>query len=151
MKEFDGHIKPFLTTLGALISAKLGILAPIIYTLVLAMLIDYITGMIASAMDEGLSSKKGIKGILKKTGYICVVAVAMITDWLIVYITQNLGIDLPMKTFVGALVCVWLILNELVSIIENLGRAGTPLPKFLIDIVSILKKKIEDKGENDNA
>ena len=61
----------------------LGALAVPLCILVVAMIIDYATGMISAWIERTLSSRKGINGIVKKVSYMALVAVAMGVDWLI--------------------------------------------------------------------
>lgn len=121
--------------------------------LTLVMIIDYITGMLA-AKKEGLehpnderygwSSKRSIQGIYKKTGYVVIVLVAVITDYLIYIISEEIFSVTYSQTIFGILVSVWLILNELISILENSGRMGAQLPEFFKKVLSELKKSVED-------
>lgn len=116
---------------------------------------DYITGMLASkreALDHpddpayGWSSRRGAEGIIKKVGYLCVIAVAMVVDYLILRVAAEAGFEVAAKAFFGLLVAVWYILNELLSIIENAGRMGAPVPEWLMKYVSVLKNKIDSQG-----
>lgn len=118
----------------------LGIVAVPIIILVIAMIIDYITGMMSAWLNAELSSKKGIKGIVKKVSYLALVAVAMIVDWLIFQGLQQINVDLHYSVFFAVLVTVWLIINELISVLENLSRMGVPIPNFLKKIIDRLKK-----------
>ena len=125
--------------------------------LTVVMIIDYITGMLA-AKKEGLehpkderygwSSKKSIQGIYKKAGYVVIVLVAVITDYLIYIISEEIFSVTYSQTIFGILVSVWLILNELISILENSGRMGAQLPEFLKKVLSELKKGIEDSEKH---
>lgn len=142
----------------AWLSAKLGLLGPVLLILAGAMVLDYLTGMAASKYEAlehpedpsyGWSSKRGAEGILKKFGYLCVIAVAMIVDYIILHVAAEVGITLSLKAFFGLLVTVWYILNELLSIIENAGRMGAPVPEWLTKYVAVLKNKIDSQGEGE--
>ena len=111
----------------------------VLLVLAVAMVIDYITGMLASkteAIDHpddsayGWNSKKGAKGIIKKVGYLCIIAVAMMVDWVILHVASDLGLEITLKAFFGIMVAVWYLLNEALSIIENAGRMGAPVPDW---------------------
>ena len=139
----------------AWLSAKLGILFPVMCVLMGVMVIDYITGIFASKKESlehpddpayGWSSKKGAAGIIKKVGYLCVIAAAMVVDFLILRVAAETGFEVSAKAFFGLLVAVWYILNELLSIIENAGRMGAPVPEWLMKYVSVLKNKIDSQG-----
>ena len=137
-----------------LLIRKMEIIGPILIILLLLMSLDYISGMLA-ARKEGLehpdnkkygwNSKKGILGIYKKIGYVFTVLVAMSVDYIIYRYTQGIGLEYETKTFFGELVSVWFSLNEILSILENVGRMGVTLPDFLMNVLSELKKGINNK------
>lgn len=114
--------------------------------LVAVMVIDYITGMIEAWVNHTMSSRVGIVGIVKKVAYLFVVAVAVVADWVIQEAAGRAGIEMGGFYAFGLIVTVWLILNECISILENLAELGVPLPEFLIRLIRRLKKTAEDKG-----
>ena len=128
----------------------LGIVAVPIIILIVAMIIDYITGMMSAWLNAELSSKKGIKGIVKKISYLALVAVAMIVDWLICCGLQQINVNIKYSVFFAVLVAVWLIINELISVLENLSRMGVPIPNFLKKLIDRLKNTVDEKGDNKN-
>lgn len=128
----------------------LGIVAVPIIILIIAMIIDYVTGMMSAWLNSELSSKKGIKGIVKKISYLALVAVAMIVDWLIFQGLQQINVDLHYSVFFAVLVTVWLIINELISVLENLSRMGVPIPNFLKNLINRLKATVDDRGDDKN-
>lgn len=140
-------VKAVLSGIVAAISAKLGILGPMLLALTGVMVVDYITGMLASRKENTISSRVGMWGIVKKLLYIVVVGVGMLMDWLILTTAESMGVYIPLATFFGLLVAVWLIINELISILENLTRLGTPMPGFLLTIVQHFKVAVESKGD----
>lgn len=142
------------TTFKGLIAAVLGgvtaylhMIAVPLLMLVLVMCIDYLTGMIKAWFRSELSSKVGFKGIVKKVCYLLVVCVAAVVDWLIASGLQQVGIKVEVTFAFGVIVTIWLIINELISILENLAKIGVPLPKFLINIVNKLQLAVEDNAE----
>jgi toxin secretion/phage lysis holin len=99
--------------------------------------IDYITGVIAAAINKQLSSKVGASGILKKVLIMFIIVVAALIDYVIkTYVDAQLAVCL-------AATCFFYAGNELLSILENLGRAGVPYPDKLKDIILLLNKKAE--------
>lgn len=145
-----------LTAVGAFLSAKLGIVFPILCILAGMMVFDYLSGMAASKAEAlehpgdfnyGWSSKKGARGILKKVGYLCVIAAALVLDYILVQVSNSLDFEMPLKALFGLLVAVWYLLNELLSIIENAGRMGAPVPEWLRKYISVLRDKIDKKAE----
>lgn len=133
----------FSAAIAALMS-YLGVIAIPVVVLMAAMITDYITGMAAAWHNKKLSSKKGLSGIIKKISYLILVCVGMFVDWVIYYGIQAVGVDLGYTFFFGVLVTIWLIINELISILENLENIGVPMPAFLIQIVSKLKVTAEN-------
>ena len=117
--------------------------------LVAVMILDYVTGMADAWAARELSSKTGLLGIVKKLCYLVAVAVAVVVDWVIQSVAAKAGLDMGNFYAFGLLVTVWLILNELISILENLSTLGVPLPEFLMKIIEKLKKTAEEKGEGE--
>lgn len=147
------EVKTIQVVVSAVITGLLyylGIVAVPIIILIVAMIIDYITGMMSAWLNSELSSKKGIKGIVKKISYLALVAVAMIVDWLIFQGLRQINIDMKYSVFFAVLVAVWLIINELISVLENLSRMGVPIPNFLKKIIDRLKNTVDEKGDGKN-
>ena len=145
-----------LSTIIATISSECGLLGWLLLIVSIAMIIDFIAGMAASAKEAvehpndtsyGWKSKKGMIGIFKKFGYILVIFVAMMIDFLIYQLSGYLDMNLPMNTFFSTLVTAWFILNECLSITENAGRMGVSVPVFLTKIIAVLKGTVEDKAD----
>ena len=152
-------IQILATGVVAYLSHKLGVTFYLFGLLLVLMVIDYVSGMAASAVEAidhpdekryGWSSKKGAKGIAKKVAYLCVIAVSMVIDYIVIRTSGVLGVALP-NTMLSLLVSVWYLLNEALSIIENAGRIGAPVPNWLMKYIAALKDKIDShEGENDN-
>lgn len=136
-----------VTILLAWIMAETEAMFPVMVILLCCMVIDFISGCIANGSVEGLSSKAGVKGIIKKVGYLCVISVAMFFDYLIMYSLNLMNIQYSIRMFFGLLVTVWFILNELLSILENVSKLGVPIPDFLTQYVKEVRGKINKKGE----
>ena len=140
------NVKLFVTGLFALVTARLGALAAPLYILVLLNMMDYITGFVAAPYrGEKRSSAVGFRGIAKKVCMWLLVALGGVLDWLVAYAMETVGIDIPFHFLVAALVAVWLICNEIVSILENIGDIGVELPPFLMRLVRWVKAAAEDK------
>ena len=144
--EKTNLIKLGISGIGAYLSAKLGILFPILMLLMVVMIFDYCTGMISAGYNDEIQSRKGMWGVVKKALYGVTVAVAMIADWIIINVAKNVGLDIPLSTFFGLLVAIWLILNEIISILENLIKMEVPIPPFLKIFVSKFKIVVEGQG-----
>lgn len=138
------ELQMFISAVFAGLLYYLGIVAVPIIILIVAMIIDYVTGMMSAWLNSELSSKKGIKGIVKKISYLALVAVAMIVDWLICCGLQQINVDIKYTVFFAVLVAVWLIINELISVLENLAKMGVPIPNFLKKLINRLKTTIDE-------
>lgn len=119
---------------------------------------DFITGTSASGVekankvpDSGLESKKGAIGIFKKVAYVMAICLGMAVDLLVYVLTDFFDITLPLPTkmFFGTLVCLWFILNEMLSVIENIERIGVDMPLWLTAFVTLLKNKVDKKAEDE--
>lgn len=131
-----------------LLSSWLGVLAIPVYVLVACNIMDYITGLAAAhRRNQKVSSYVGVLGIAKKVCMWLLIAVGAVVDWLLMYCGTNLGFEIHLPMLAASLVAVWLIINEVISILENVGDIGVPLPGFLTKIVQGLKSKIEGAEE----
>lgn len=77
---------------------------------------DYVTGLLKACMQHDISSAKMREGLYHKGAYVLVVALAEIIDTAQTYI--NLGFSLPLVVTS----CVYIVLTEMASIVENLGE-----------------------------
>ena len=133
-------LKVIVTAVWSIILSALGILAIPVLLLVTCNLIDYFTGIAASKFrKQQIDSYKGIRGIAKK-----------IVDQLLSYSAGVIGITLPFTFLVACVVAIWLICNEIISILENINDIGVALPPFLQPIVKNLKSQVEQKTTIDN-
>ncbi len=122
------------------------LLGPVI-VLGLVMLADYISGLTRAWIEKKLSSRVGVIGVIKKIAYLLAVAVSIVVDWTIQTAAAKTGLEVGNFYMFGLLVTFWLVLNECISILENLSAIGVPLPPFLMKIVDKLKQTTEAKGE----
>ena len=139
----------FAAALGAMAAYFHVLLIPLC-VLTAVMLMDYISGMAAAWSTKTLNSRAGVAGIVRKVGYLALVAVGMAVDYLITSALLQVGVDLQINDCFGMIVTIWLIINELISILENLGRIGIPLPDFLVRIVKRLKNNVDNKTKEDS-
>ena len=157
MKASEPALQGAVTVVISWLAARLGVLFFPVILLMIMMAVDYVTGMLAAKAEAiahpenpeyGWSSRKGILGIIKKIGYIFLVVVAVSLDHILVQAAAPLGFELPRAIF-GLLVTVWLVLNEMLSIVENAGRMGAPVPPWLARCVASLKDKIDQEAERE--
>ena len=106
-------------------------------TLIAAIVIDYITGVCKAFYEGKLNSKIGLKGIIKKIGYLLIVAVSVLVD----SIVGDTGV-------IRTAVIYIFVANELLSVIENWAGMGLPCPKVLIEKLEQLKNEKNESEEN---
>ena len=99
-------------------------------SLIVVMIIDYLTGVASAIYNKQLSSKTGFIGIIKKFCYLLVVSLSVVIDNL----TGQSGL-------IRTLVIYFFVANDGISIIENMAEMNIKLPKKLIDSLEQLKKK----------
>lgn len=149
-------IKNVILCIAAAVTGWLGILAVPIYILVVCNLFDYLTGIVA-AKNRGkeVSSYFGMImiGIVKKVFMYILVIIGVFVDIMLNFIASQfgeaIGVHAHKSYVVGALVATWLVLNEFISIMENLNDIGVPMPPFLQPIISRLKKQVEKEEGKD--
>lgn len=144
------NVKNWFIGIATLLSSWLGILYVPMLILILCNVIDYGTGLCAAKYrDETIKSYKSIRGIAKKVCMWLLVAVGAMLDWLLQYAAETVGITIGLNFVVASIVAVWLIANEIISILENVKDIGAPLPPFLMKIASNIKSQAEKKAESE--
>lgn len=126
-----------LGVVGAAIAASLGGWDMALQTLCIFMAIDYGSGIIVAAVFKAspktetgtLESRAGLKGLLRKAAMLCAVLMAY-------YLDQVAGTD-----FVRDATCLAFVCNEALSIIENFGLMGVPIPETITNAIDVLKGK----------
>ncbi|MBQ7560947.1 MAG: phage holin family protein [Synergistaceae bacterium] len=99
--------------------------------------IDYITGIIAACLNHELSSRVGFRGIVKKVILFMFVGMAHLLD---LYLPGDSG-------SIRAVVCLFYVVNEGISIIENAEKIGVPIPKPLHNMLAKLHDMTQLDGE----
>jgi toxin secretion/phage lysis holin len=145
LKGNEKGLQMVISAALAAFAVYMGTLAVPIIVLMVMMIIDYLSGMSAAWVHGDLSSKIGAKGIVKKVGYMALIVVAMGIDYLIYSGIAAANISVNYNMWFGLLVAVWLIINEMISILENLSKLGVPIPEFLTKIIRRLKESAERK------
>ncbi|MCW4652762.1 phage holin family protein [Bacillus sp. AS_5] len=136
MDRIDVLMKTFVAAFGGFCGYFLGGWDTTLKVLVIMAAIDYLTGVCAAGYNGELKSKVGFKGIAKKVVFFLLVGAAAQLD---AALGSNSAIrEATIFFFMG---------NELLSLLENAGRMGIPLPQALTNAVEILggKQKQEDR------
>lgn len=125
------YIQAVFTALGGWLGWFLGGCDGLIYALIAFVVIDYITGLMCAVVNKQLSSEIGFKGIFRKVLIFMLVGVGNIVD------KQLIGSGSVIRTAV----VFFYLSNEGISIIENAGILGLPIPQKLKDVLAQLKGK----------
>lgn len=141
-------IKGFFITVFSFCTGIFGALAIPILMLLGCNIIDYVTGIIASSVKgKAIESKRGFIGIAKKVCMYLLILVGAFVDILITYAIQNAGLDMKQRFVVAIVVAVWLVANEIISILENMIEIGIEMPAFLLPLVKKIKNKIDEEAK----
>lgn len=140
-------IKAAFIAFCSALAGWLGILAVPVGVLVVCNIIDYTTGLIAAPYrGKKIDSYRSFRGIAKKVCMWLLVAVGAMLDWLVLYAGDTIGISIPVNFLIACIVAVWLIANEIISILENMADIGVKIPPFLMPLVKNIKKQVEEKA-----
>ena len=113
-------------------------------------IIDYATGLMASPdRDEDINSYKSIREIMKKVCMCLLVVVGAIIDQLLLHASDTVGIAMPFTFLVACIVAIWIICNEIISILENIKDMSVTLWGFLEPLVKNIKSEVENKAAVD--
>lgn len=140
MSKLWNVISIVFATIGVWLGLFIGPVNGLLIALIVFVIIDYTTGVIAAVVTKTLSSTVGFKGLLRKVLIFLIVGLANILD---VYV---LGANAVLRSAV----IFFYIANEGLSIIENLGETGLPIPKKLKDVLAQLRKKSGEEEEDGN-
>ncbi|MBE2905860.1 phage holin family protein [Anoxybacillus flavithermus] len=132
MERLDVAFKTGAAVMGAVVGFLFGGWSEALILLLSLVGIDYLTGFLASAVEGKLSSRVGFRGIPKKIMIFVMVAVGHLVD-------TTIGTNHMFRDATIFFYCA----NELVSIIENAGRMGLPVPEILRQTIDILRGKSE--------
>lgn len=121
MKNAFNVIQLIISALGGYIGWFLGGFDGFMYALIAFVVIDYITGLMVAMLERKLSSEVGFRGIFKKVLIFTLVGIGNIID---VYLINN-------GSAIRTAVIFFYLSNEGISILENTGKIGLPIPEKL--------------------
>ena len=133
MKEFWNMIQAMFAGIGGWLGWFLGGCDGLIYTLIVFVVIDYITGVMCAVVDHRLSSEIGFKGICRKVLIFLLVGIGHMLD------THIIGTGSVLRTAV----IFFYLSNEGVSLLENAGHLGLPIPEKLKAVLEQLHNRAE--------
>ena len=134
MKNFIEAAQYAFAALGGALGAVMGGFDGFLYALVVFVVVDYVTGLMAAAVEKKLSSEVGFKGIFKKVVIFSLVVVGHIVDMHII------GEGSVLRTAV----IFFYLSNEGISILENAARTGLPIPGKLKAVLEQLREEKEN-------
>ena len=139
------EIKAAIATFIAFLTALWGWVGWAIIIWIACMFLDYITGSFAASSRGEWSSSIARQGLWHKLGEIVAVLVAALCDIALKVIIEGAGlqIGISVAAVITPIVLLWYILTELGSIIENAGKLGAPIPKWLQKMIKQFRAKID--------
>ena len=136
MKEFWNTIQFIFTAVGGWLGYYLGGCDGLLYALLAFVVADYVTGVVCAVSDKKLSSEVGFKGICRKVLIFILVGIANIFD------VQVIGTGSVLRTAV----IFFYISNEGLSLLENAGHLGLPIPEKM----KVVLAQLHDRAEENN-
>ena len=133
MKEFWNAIQMVFTAVGGWLGYFLGGCDGLVVALVVFVVADYLTGVMCAISEKKLSSEVGFRGICRKVLIFILVGIANILD------VQVIGTGSVLRTAI----IFFYISNEGISLLENAGRLGLPIPEKLKLVLEQLHNKSE--------
>ena len=135
MKEFWNTIQIIFTGVGGWLGYFLGGCDGLLYALVVFVVVDYITGVMCAINNKTLSSAVGFKGICRKVLIFLLVGIANVLD------VQVIGTGSVLRTAV----IFFYISNEGISLLENAGHLGLPIPGK----IKVVLEQLHDRAEKE--
>lgn len=144
------EIKAAVAAVVAIVTSLLGWTGIAVVILLICIVLDYITGSWAAKAHGEWSSKIAREGLWHKLGEIVSLCVAALCDVALSVVLQSAAAaifgNVHVRGWFTLVVSVWYIFTELGSILENAAKLGAPIPKWLIEGIGKLKKKVDKDG-----
>ena len=137
MKEFWNMTQVVIAGIGGWLGWFLGGCDGLLYALIAFVVIDYITGVMCAVVDKNLSSEVGFRGIFKKVLIFLLVGIGHLLD------AQVIGTGSVVRTAV----IFFYISNEGVSLLENAGHLGLPIPSKIKVVLEQLHERADREEE----
>lgn len=134
------NVKLVIALVGACASYLWGGWSALLDVLMILIVVDYISGVIASATEGKLSSKVGMIGIAKK-----------VFIFLLVTVAHKIDVALGNGHVFRDAVIYFYMANELLSITENGGRMGMPMPSIFSKMIAVIQSKGGDKSASKDS
>lgn len=146
-------IKVGFTTVFTAIFSTLGLLTIPIILLVGANIVDYITSLSAAASrGESIRGQLGFRGVMKKIHMYFLILMGGALDILLKYTMGAFNLDeiftikvMNLDFLIATVIALWLLFNEMISILENMSDAGTSIPPFLYPLLKKIQGELDDR------
>ena len=147
------NITKWLTSvvLGS-VAAFFGQYGLFIVLVAVAVVLDVVTGLVkAKATGEGLSSDKATRGFWKKISLFIGLAFGIFLDYAVATVLLQAGVNLGLDMPFALIICAYIIINEAISISENLYLTNPDsFPRWISKMLKVAKGKIEDREDKEN-
>lgn len=129
MSSYEIYFNSTIAAVGVIISFLFGVWSELLTALLIFIALDYLTGLVNAVKNGELSAAKSLHGIIKKVFLLILVIVAYQLD-----VIANTDV-------IKVAVIYFLLANEGLSILENVAKAGVPIPSIIKDALSVLKRR----------
>ncbi|PNP90612.1 hypothetical protein BMT55_11570 [Listeria newyorkensis] len=134
----ESLFKAAVTAGGAVVGLLFGGWGVLVQVLLIFVVADYLTGVLAGIYNGELSSKVGFKGIAKK-----------IAIFILVLIAHQIDVVMGDKNMLRDAVIFFYLANELISMLENVARMGLNIPDKLKYVIGLLQNKAGEKSKEE--
>lgn len=150
--ENNKLLKVLASLVSGLAASFWSLYGAIIICVLVAIILDFITGIVAAlASGEKISSEVGYRGFWKKVALILALAFGIFLDAFIPIMIGIVSLDLPFTLPIGTIVGCYIVINEAISIIENINKAApSALPRWIKKILEGAGKAIDSGKEEDS-
>ena len=147
MYEYAAETKLCMTGLLAALTALWGWCGWLWVLWILCLVVDHLMGTVAACRRGEWSSGAARAGIWGKLGGMLVVLVTTALDFVVGQVIDSYALPFAYPMLLSPVVLAWYVLTEIGSILENAGRLGARLPRFLVRWVAVLEKRVGEVGE----
>ena len=131
MKQFVETMQYVISGIGGFVGWFLGGVDGFLYALLVFVVVDYLTGLMAAYIQKKISSEVGFRGICRKVAIFCLVGIAHILD---VQVSKT-------GSVLRTAIVFFYLSNEGISILENITVIGLPVPQKLKDVLEQIREK----------
>lgn len=122
----------------------------LILMVAVAIVFDLVTGLIKTKVstDDVWSSEKCRKGMFMKIALLAAMFFGFFLDWFIPYALESVHVELPFAMPFSMIISLYIVLNECISICENLYAANPEImPKWIVSLLTNVKERLEHSPE----